>query len=203
MYFDWYYGIRRLFEDGARPDRIVLCLTVPQLLANSIRGEYTAFYLIRLQDLASAGKDAGLNLTGISGLFFARYSMFYAGRSSLRNFMLNSVFPAYAETLRGFANKPAPDFSDAEVLAGAAPRLNNLRMLCAQHSVRFDFLLPPSFGHGERSLMEAGRRMSTSVLAPVPQNSWKSNLYRDNFHLNHEGAAQFTNLLASALTQEP
>ena len=203
MYLDWYYGIRRLFSDGARPDRVVLCLNLSQLLANSFLGDYSAFYLIRTQDLASAGREAGFDLTGISDLFFARYSLFYAGRSSLRNFALNSVIPAYGKVLHEFAIKPGRDFSDAEVLARAGPRLNSLRMLCSQYNVHFDFLLPPGFGNGGQGLIEAGRRTGASVLVPVPQNIWKPGLYQDSFHLNREGAVQFTRLLASTLLQQP
>src|SRR5579862_83301 len=98
-YLDWYYGIRRLLAEGARPDRIVLCLNVSQLLSNSIRGEYSAFYLIRTQDIAKAGRAAGFDLTKLSGLFLARYSLFYAGRNSVRNFALNAVDKPYAEVL--------------------------------------------------------------------------------------------------------
>ena len=198
-YLDWYYGIRRLLAGGSRPDRIVLCLNVNQLLSSSIRGEYSAFYLFRTQDIAEAGRAAGFDLTKLSGLFLARYSLFYAGRSNFRNFALNAVDRSYAEVLHDFTTKPGPDFSNAEVLIQAAPRLNTVRELCARYNIRFDFLLPPGFGHGEAGLVEAGKRVGASVLVPVPENSWKPNKYRDGFHLNHEGAAEFTKLLAAAL----
>jgi len=201
-YLDWYYGVKRLLSDGARPDRVVLCLSPTQLLANTIRGEYSAFYLIRTQDLASAGREAGYDLTEISGLFFARYSIFYAGRNNFRNFALNKVDPAYANVLHGFTDAPGRSPTDAEVLAGAAPRLSRLRLLCAQYNVRFDFLLPPSLGQGGQGLIEAGRKSGASVLAPVPPNSWKLDLFQDGFHLNHAGAALFTKLLAASLLQE-
>jgi hypothetical protein len=202
-YLDWYYGIRRLFDDGAGPDRVVLCLNLPQLLATSLRGEYSAFYLIRTQDLASAGTDAGLDLTGTSGLYFARYSLFYAGRNNFRNFALNNVLPAYSGVLHSFTNTVSSRvYGDAEILDTATSRLNQLRLLCAQYNARFDLLLPPSFGSGSRTLFEAGRRAGVSVLEPVPQNSWKSDVYKDDFHLNREGAARFTRLLAANLLQQ-
>ena len=198
-FLDWYYGIRRLLAEGALPDRIVLCLNVSQLLSSSIRGEYSAFYLIRTQDIAEAGRAAGFDLTRLSGLFLARYSLFYAGRSNFRNFALNAVDRSYADVLHDFITEPGPDFSDSEVLIQAAPRLNSLRELCAQYNIRFDFLLPPGFGHSEAGLMEAGKRVGASVLVPVPENSWGPNKYRDGFHLNQEGAAEFATLLAAAL----
>jgi hypothetical protein len=202
MYLDWYYGIRRLFSEGARPDRVVLCLDLHQLLSNSILGEYSAFYLMRTQDLARAGKEAGLDLTGISGLLFARYSMFYAGRNNFRNFALNRADPAYLNILHGLANTPGQPLSDAQVLAAAAPRLSKLRALCIQHNVEFDFLLPPGFEDGSEGLVEAGRSTGTSVLVPVAQRSWKPDMFRDDFHLNHEGAILFSKLLTSELLEK-
>ena len=35
-FLDWSYGIKRLITDGARPNRIILCLNIPQFVANSI-----------------------------------------------------------------------------------------------------------------------------------------------------------------------
>lgn len=201
-YLDWYYGIQRLLSDGARPDRVVLCLNLHQLLANTIRSEYSAFYLFRTQDLISVGKEAGFDTTKISGLFFARYSMFYAGRNDFRNFALNKVDPAYLNIVHELANAPGPPDTAAEVLAVAVPRLNRLRTLCSRYNVDFDFLLPPGFEEGSAGLMEAGRETGTSVLVPVPQNSWKTDRYRDNFHLNQEGAAEFTRLLAAQLLRQ-
>jgi hypothetical protein len=201
-YLDWYYGVKRLLSDGARPDRVVLCLSPTQLLANTIRGEYSAFYLIRTQDLASAGREAGLDLTGISGLFFARYSIFYAGRNNFRNFALNNLDPAYGRVLHGIVDAPGRSPTDAEVFAGAAPRLSGLRMLCAQYNVRFDLLLPPLLGPGSQGLIEAGRESGASVLAPVRPNSWKPDMFQDGFHVNQAGATLFTGLLAESLLQD-
>ena len=188
-YLDWYYGIRRLLAEGARPDRIVLCLNVSQLLSSSIRGEYSAFYLIRTQDIAEAGRAAGFDLTNLSGLFLGRYSLFYAGKSNLRNFVLNAVDRSYADVLHDFVTKPGPEFGYSQVLIQAVSRLDTLRELCAQYNVRFDFLLPPGFGDSEAGLVEAGKQAGASkiVLVPVPENSWGPDKYSDGFHLNQEG----------------
>jgi hypothetical protein len=198
-YIDWHSGIKRLLSEGARPDRVVLCLSLYDFLSNTIRGEYSAFYLIRTPDLVSVGKEAGFDLTGTADLFFARYSMFYAGRKNLRTFVLSSLNPAYAGILHQFTTHPGQPLTDAEVLAHAAPRLIELRSLCAQYSVDFEFILPPGFGTGSQGLIEAGRRSGTSVLVPVPQNSFALEMYSDGYHLNHDGAVRFTKILASKL----
>lgn len=198
-YLDWYYGIRRLLADGSRPDRIVLCLNLDQLLENRIRGEYSAYYLIRTADLVSAGREAGYDLTRISDLFFARYSMFYAGRNNLRNFALNTVAPSYGGFLHNITIAKAHPLTDADVFARAAPRLRRLRALCEENHIAFDFVVPPGFEQGVQGLIEAGEQTGASVLTPVPQFAWKPDLYRDGFHLNHEGAVRFTRILADAL----
>jgi len=201
-YLEWYYGLRRLFDEGSRPDRVVLCMSMHQLLGNSTRGDYSAFYLFQTRDLLSVGRDTGLDLTGISSLFFSRYSLFYAGRTGLRNYILNTIDPAYAKVLKDIASGQADSLSDAQVLAGAPQRLIRLRMLCAQYNASFDFLLPPGFGTGSGGLVEAGRRTGTSVLIPVPQNSWKSDMFLpDNYHLNQKGAVRFTESLISAFSR--
>jgi hypothetical protein len=172
------------------------------LLSNAIRGDYSAFYLIRTWDLPSAGRQAGIDHTGIASLFFARYSMFYAARNNFRNLVLNAADPAFAKIMHQFTNRPGDDLTDADVLAAATSRLTSLRTLCSQYHVEFSFLLPPGFGHGDQGLIEAGRRTGTPVFVPVPLNSWKPDLYQDGYHLNTEGAARFTKLLASELLQQ-
>src|SRR5437667_5102049 len=46
FYFDWYYGLRRLFREGARPDIVVVVLTPSQWVTRDSRGDYTVHYLL-------------------------------------------------------------------------------------------------------------------------------------------------------------
>jgi len=200
---DWYYGIRRLFAEGSRPDRIVLCLDIPQLLGNSIRGESSAFYLIQTSDLIEAGRNSGYDLSRISNLFFARYSISYAGLNSFRNFVLNRVARSYADALRSFIDIHIPPYTDADVLAEATRRLGLLQSMCSKYQARCDILLPPGFGPpGESGLIEAGKRTGTAILIPVPLDTWGNEMYRgDRFHVTPAGAKRFTDLLVTALRQ--
>src|SRR5208282_3982954 len=45
-YFDWYYGLRRLFREGARPKVVILFLNARQLLAPSVQGDAFAELLM-------------------------------------------------------------------------------------------------------------------------------------------------------------
>lgn len=199
---DWYFGIRRLLAEGSRPNRIVLCLDVPQLIGDTLRGEYSAFYLIRTGDLLQAGKNSGYDLTKISGLFLARYSLFYAGLNNLRNFILYRAEPGYALSLYRFNEGHNPSISDAEVLAAATRHFELLQSLCASYHMRCDILIPPGFSPpGVRGLMEAGNRTGTTVLVPALPDSWGREMFRDGYHLNAAGAARFTDALAAALSR--
>lgn len=201
-FLDWKYGVSRLLSEGAKPDRIVLCLNIPQLLSTSILGDYSAFYLFRTEDLLSIGNESGYDLTRTSNLLFARYSLFFAGRNSLRNFVLNRLHPKYGAVLHGLTTTGAKDLSESEVQFLAAPHLEQLRTICARHKVKFDLLLPPGFGTGQQGLVAAGKSTGTSVLVPVALNSWGRDLYRDGFHLNQEGSLRFTKLLSSSLLEK-
>ena len=79
----------------------------------------------------AAGSDSGYDLSEISNLFFARYSLFFAGLNNFRNFILNKTAPSYAETLRSFTGVTLPPLSDADVLAGIEGLASRVCSRCA------------------------------------------------------------------------
>lgn len=203
-WFDWYFGIRRLFAEGVRPDRMVLCLNIDQLIGDRILGDYSAFYLIQTSDIWQAGRAAGYSLTRTSNLFFARYSLGFAGLNNFRNFVLNKVSPSYGEALHDlrFAARPVGE-KNSGVLEKSRVRLAELRSMCAEVHTRCDILIPPGlFPEGEtdeRELVEAGKLTGITVFIPVPVNAWGREMFRDGFHVTPAAAGTFTDLLASAL----
>jgi hypothetical protein len=198
-YLDWYYGLRRLFADGSQPDVVVLCMSAAHLIDSRIRGDYSAYYLFRLQDIPEIGRDVQYDLTKTSSLVLAHFSLFYAGRSGLRNFVLVRTDPAYAEMLHHMTATPARFPPDAEIERMAETRLRALRELCASHRARFIFLLAPGFGPGEAPLVEAGARAHTDVMVPYHLNELSRDKFRDGFHLNETGAQMFTARVADLL----
>ncbi len=197
-YLDWRYGIERLLSEGSRPDRIVLATNLPQLMVSRIRGESSAYYLFRTRDIPEVGQELGYDLTSISGLYFARYSMFYAGRNNIRNFILFKLHPGYGNAIQGLV-QPVPEAAAGVVLEVASKRLRKLREICAAYNVDFQFLLPPAFGRGGDALREAGGKAGVRVLMPVPMNSWDKTMFRDGFHATPEAATRFTKELAPLL----
>lgn len=201
QYFDWYYGLRRLFAEGSRPDLVVLCMSAEHLVTSRIRGDYSAYYLFRLADIPQIRRDINYDLTKTSSLVLSRFSLFYAGRSPLRNFVLVRTDPAYAAMLQRLAGVQGQAHfpPDREMERIAEARLTDLRTLCSSHGAQFAFLLAPGFGPGEAPLVEAGARSHTDVMVPFHLNELGLDKFRDGFHLNATGAQMFTARVADLL----
>jgi hypothetical protein len=198
-YLDWFYGLRRFFDEGSRPDIVVLCINAEHLISSTIRGDYSVYYLFRFWDIPQIRRDIGYDLTKTSGLELSRFSLFYAGRNNLRNFVLFRTAHAYTEILQRIATRPAHVSSDQEIERIAESRLTALRALCSSHGAQFTFLLPPGFGREEAPLVRAGTRSRTDVMVPVHLNALSRDKFKDGFHLNASGAQIFTDRLSALL----
>jgi hypothetical protein len=198
-YLDWYYGLRALFSEGVRPSRVVLCLNLAQTLERGVLGEYTARHLFRAQDLLAVGRDAGLDNTKTSGLFFAHWSAFYADRAHIRNYILNISDPGYADAMNTLARVP-PNFPpDDEALYETRLRLRTIMKLCQEYRVDFVFVVPPSLKLRDELLATAGTLENIPVDIPVPLGSLGPKYFLDGFHLNPKGAEVFTTALSRDL----
>jgi len=199
QYLDWYYGMRRLFDEGSQPKTVILCMSTEHLISPRIRGDYSAYYLFRLSDIPQIRRDIGYDLTKTSSLVLSRFSLFYAGRSSLRNFLLHRTDPAYAEMLQRIAITKAHFPPDEEIERTAEDRVSAFERLCSLHGARFAFLLAPGFGPGEGPLETAGERSHTTIMVPFQLNQLGTDKFRDGFHLNATGAQMFTDKLSGLL----
>jgi len=198
-YLDWLYGLRRLFAEGTRPSTVLLCIGPNSFMSNGTRGDYSAFYLFQSRDIPSVAKAAHYDLTTTSSLYFSHYSLFYAGRSGLRNFVLTKAVPPYSTLMHKLLTRAATPYSPDEVLRICQPRFEELRRLCAAYSAHFVYVVPPGFGFHDDAMAEAGSRAGTSVLVPVCNDAWGQEKFRDGFHLNEAGAREFTRMLGPRL----
>jgi hypothetical protein len=199
QYLDWYYGMRRLFAQGSHPDVMVLSMNVGHLLASAIRGDYSAYYLFRASDIPAVAHEAGYDLTKTSSLLLSHYSLFYAGRTPLRNFLLNKIDRPYGDFLHALTTHPAPAASAGKVEEIATSRLKDLRTEAEAHGVRFVFLLPPGSGPEEPALVRSAERAGVELVIPVHLNEFDSGKFSDGFHLNEEGSEIFTARLSESL----
>jgi hypothetical protein len=200
LYYDWFYAIRRLLAEGSRPDLLVLCMSPLQFVQNNVPNDYAGFYMFQVRDIPELSRAAHFGLTKASSLIFAHYSLFYAGRNNLRNFILNRTYPAYGEFLHGIRTAPGqyPPAEDFQRLA--QQRLRALNEECLRYGVPFTFLTPPAVStQGELEMQEAGRQVGTSVLTPIPGGTLAPEMFSDGFHLNGRGAKVFTEALERQL----
>lgn len=199
-YLDWFYGLRRLFHERSRPDLVVLCINAEHLSSSMIRGDYSVYYLFDLRDIPQIRHDLDYDLTKVSSLVLSRFSLFYAARNNLRNFVLVRTARSYTEMLRTIAPQWVQSHSD-EIERIAEPRLVAMRTLCSSHGAKFAFLLPPGFGSEQAALVKAGSRSRTDVIIPVHLNALGRDKFKDGLHLNAFGAQIFTGRVSALLKQ--
>jgi hypothetical protein len=204
-YFDWYYGLKRLFREGARPDIVVVVLSPSQWVRPDSRGDYTAQYLLSTADVMGAAHDLGLNATQTSGLFFARLSKFWGARTEIRNYVLGHLMPDLGRLMNFSSYIDPTPIVDVEIEEKARGRIERLNALVREHDARLVILVPPVLvaNDGARGLAAAAAPCAVPVIRPVTSGTYTKEFYRDTgFHLNAAGAARFTEQFVHALRRE-
>jgi len=198
-YYDWYYGLKRLFSEGVRPRYLVLGLSPNQLVSPNIRGEYSANYLFQGSDLQEVINKTRMDATSASGFILAHFSKFYATRIERRGFILARMLPSVAGLFYGggISVSRAPDIDENRIAAVAAERLVTLDQLCRANGAQFALVVPPTYQKGSEVVARAGKEHGVKVFAPLSSAMLDADKYaRDGFHLNEVGAHVFTTHLA-------
>lgn len=191
-YLDWYYGLQRLHTEGSRPHVVVLVLSPDQFVANSIRGDYFAYRLMRSRDLPAVASDARLSNTEASSLVFANLSAFYGVRTEMRKWLAGKVFPDFAQ-LTAWIRKYTPSRPTREhVYSVTAERMRAIEALGARDDVRIVYLVPPmlkSFAANVQyqAFQDAAAAVHATVLVPLEPGCLERNCFSDGFHLNSRG----------------
>jgi lysophospholipase L1-like esterase len=200
-YYDWFYGLQRLFRQGSRPQVVVLGVGVNGFLANSVRQDYVPRLLFDLEDSLGAASDLAMDRTATSNLVLAHASVFWDTRSVIRTQILRHTIPRYSALVSLLKPQPAtPPAADLERLANE--RVQRLREICEAHRARLILLVPPtpSSAEADRLMTLAARRLGVETLVPLDPSSLSERYYQtDELHLNSEGAALFTSAVATAL----
>ena len=191
-WYDWYYGLKALFHDGARPDYLVLCLSDPNYVSNSFRGDFTARFLFDLRDLWPLSRDLHMDMTSTSNLYAAHFSTFYGARSELRQVLMGKAIPAVPTLMQQLTVTPAPHMKDEEVMRIAVPRFRQLKELCAQYRVRCVVMMIPVLGNYGTALDHAASSAQIPFYRPIPNGKLDRSLYSDGFHLGEQGADLYT-----------
>lgn len=198
-YYDWFYGLKRLFAEGSRPAMVVLCIGPNHFVGNLMLLDSGPYYLYSLGDLPAIARLQHLSLTDASSMYFAHWSLFFAAKNGLRNFVMGKIDPPYATFLHELGMQPAPPMTAHQVTAIATPRLAEIDELCRRNGARFAYLIPPGFVANEDALRGAAAAVHVPLLAPVRQSEWPLSKFRDGFHLTPQSSIEFAKLLAPEL----
>jgi hypothetical protein len=200
-YYDWFYGLQRLFREGARPQVVVLGVGVNSFLANTVRQDYAPLMLFDLRDSLSVASDLNMDRTATSNLLLAHSSVFWDTRSVLRTQILRHTIPHYQDLVSLLKPQPViPPAPQFQTIANS--RLEQLRGLCDAHSARLIIVVPPtpSSEDAVRQMTLASQRAGVNSLVPIDPTTLSAKYYQpDELHLNSEGAALFTAALAKFL----
>ena len=200
-YYDWLYGLRRMFREGVRPQVVVLGVGVNSFLANSVRQDYVPLMFFDTQDAYELASDLKLDRTATSNLLLAHSSIFWDTRAVIRTQILRHTIPHYRELVSLL--KPQPAIPPASVFQETADsRLQRLRELCEAHGAKLILLVPPTLSSevAVREMTAAAQKAGVETLVPVDPVALSAKYYQpDELHLNSEGAAIFTSELAASL----
>jgi hypothetical protein len=200
-YFDWFYGLQRMFREGARPQVVVVGVGVNNFLSNSVRQDYAPMMLFDLRDSLGVASDLKMDHTASSNLLLAHSSVFWDTRSVLRTQILRHTVPRYKELALLLRPQPAiPPAREFQAIANS--RLEKLRNLCEEHGAKLIVLVPPtpSSEDAVRQMSIASQQAGVDTLVPIDPATLSAKYYQpDELHLNSEGAALFTAALAEFL----
>jgi hypothetical protein len=202
-YYDWLYGLRRLFSRGARPQVVVVGLPVDLFLGTGVRQDYPPLMLFDVRDVLGVASDLRLDNTATSNLLLEHSSTFWDRRSALRAEVLRRIVPHFEDLSSLIKTVPTipqgPEFE-----AVAISRLRTLRELCEANGAKLIMLVPPtpSSESAVRQMAITSEKAGVQTFVPIDPGALSSKFYQpDALHLNSEGAALFTSALATDLAR--
>jgi hypothetical protein len=203
-YYDWYFGLKRLFAEGMRPEYVVIGLSPNQLATDAIRGDISSRYLFQQTDLLSIAQRTHMNATSASELVLAHYSEFYGTREIIRGYVMSRTLPWFGEWLHTrFAAYRDPELTERVLKPIAAERLEALNQLCNANGAHLIFVVPPTYQKGSLIIAHTGEEKGIRVLVPVGDEDFDASRFQsDGFHLNASGALEFTERLTVAFNKE-
>jgi hypothetical protein len=197
-YTDWYFGLRRLFAEGSRPDVVAILFPALHLCVSTIRGDYFSQYMMQTQDLLQVRTQLGLDRTTTANLLFARISKFYAIRSEIRKVFLQYLMPDLPQMYNLMKPREGWDLTDQQVIDICAERLTVYRKIVEAYGSKLVLLVPPiprpSAEH-HNALRIAARRAGVETIIPMAYADVPKGEFVDDIHLSPAGAELYTRKL--------
>jgi hypothetical protein len=204
-YYDWYYGLRRIFAEGAEPDVVIVALPATTFLETQVRSDYFSSTLLDRRDVPRLSRDLKYNWTKMASLFVGTLSSFWGHRGVIRARVL-SVFSSDSK-LRGLARDRPPKSTmteaqiDRELRNVASYRLVALAALCADHKARLVILLPPVASRNDhfKTFFEIASAAEAEVLLPISSETLRPRDFPDGAHLGSNLVDNFTHSTVLAI----
>src|SRR4051812_40176230 len=133
VYYDWLYGLRRLYREGARPDIVVVMLGTGHWLSPTIRGDYSAQYLWSAKVLPLVARDLSMHPTQATDLMFAGVSKFWGARAEMRNFVLGHLMPDLATFMNASSIVDRRPMVDSDITPVLSTRIARMRQVTDEH----------------------------------------------------------------------
>lgn len=199
-YLDWYFGLRRLLEQGSHPSVIVLSLATDELASRFTLGESFAHRQMSARDFLRVVQETKLDKTTASTYFFAHWSNWLADKGYLRQDVMILLVPNFRE-LAGRIADHGPHINNPSVLLGMAQqRLPELSELAQTYRVKIVLLVPPALRPDySQEVQQLGDKAGVPVWVLSPPGEFPRDFYRDGFHLNAHGSEIFTARLANQI----
>jgi hypothetical protein len=199
-YYDWFYGLRRLFRQGARPQVVIVGLEANTSFQNAV-WEESPMMLFDAGDVLSFASDLGLDRTTTSNLLLSHVSTFWEMRSFFRRRFLRAIVPDFESLFpyvrAGMSGPEGPEFEKI-----VTSRLGALSELCESHGARLILLIPPTLSseRAAHQMVIAAEKIGVQALLPIDPAELTAKFYApDTVHLNPEGTVRFTSALADDL----
>jgi hypothetical protein len=202
-YLDWYFGLRRLLQEGSRPSVIVLALGTDQLASKFTLGEEFAHRQMSARDLPLAIEESNLDRTTASTYLFAHWSNWLADKGVIRQRVLILLVPNF-RALAGRIADHGAHIHDQGVLVGMAKqRLPQLADLSRTYGVKIVLMVPPVLREDySHDIQQVGAEVGVPVWILSPPGEYPRSLYRDGYHLNEQGSTDFTSRLAEQIRKQ-
>ena len=199
-YLDWYFGLRKLLQEGSRPSVIVLTLATDQMASRWTMGEAFAHRQMSTRDFPLARREANLDRTTASSYVFAHWSNWQADKGFIRQCVMILTIPKFRDLAARIADH-SPHVSDPkDLMAAARQRLPQLAELSREYGVRIVLLVPPTLRQDySRDIQQIGDSIGVPVWVLSPPGEFPRDYYMDGFHLNEHGAEIYTARISQQL----
>jgi hypothetical protein len=201
-YLDWYFGLRRLLQEGSRPNLVVLSLATDQLSSPFTLDESFARRQMAARDLPLVIREKDLDRTTASTYFFAHWSNWLGDKGFIRQCVMILLVPNFRGLGARIADHGAHISDPVRLLNAAKGRLAQLHELSDRYQVRIVLLIPPALHEDHsREVQELGAQAGIPVWVPVQPGGFSRDYFSDGFHLNAHGAEIFTGRLLQQIRE--